>query len=132
MEGLSIEEKAKAYDEAIKRAKSIIKITANQDEAIGFANTIFPELAESEDEKTREELITHCRNIKCVTKEGAEKIAKWIAWLEKQGEQKSDWSEEDTFMYNKIKNLLTDISLAPESRNSLFDWLKSLKQKIQS
>lgn len=37
------------------------------------------------------------------------------------------WSEEDTFMYNKIRNLLTDISLAPESRNSLFDWLESLR-----
>lgn len=41
------------------------------------------------------------------------------------------WGEEDTFMYNKIKNLLTDISLAPESRNSLFDWLKSLKDRVQ-
>ena len=45
-------------------------------------------------------------------------------------EQKS-WSEVDNFMYNKIKNLLTDISLAPESINSLFDWLKDLKDRIQ-
>ena len=48
----------------------------------------------------------------------------------KKGEQKS-WSEVDNFMYNKIKNLLTDISLAPESINSLFDWLKDLKDRIQ-
>lgn len=41
---LSIEEKAKRYDEAIKRAKAMIKVAANQDEFIGFANTIFPEL----------------------------------------------------------------------------------------
>lgn len=40
------------------------------------------ELKKSEDE--REELITHCRNIRCVTEEGAERIAKWISWLEKQ------------------------------------------------
>ena len=45
-------------------------------------------------------------------------------------EQKS-WSEVDNFMYNKIKNLLTDISLAPESINSLFDWLKDLKDRVQ-
>ena len=37
----------------------------------------------------------------------------------------------DNFMYNKIKNLLTDISLAPESINSLFDWLKDLKDRVQ-
>lgn len=43
---------------------------------------------ESEDEKIRKELITHCRNTRCVTEEGAERISKWIAWLEKQGEQK--------------------------------------------
>lgn len=52
-------------------------------------------------------------------------------WDEKQGEQKPAWSEVDNFMYNKIKNLLTDISLAPESRNSLFDWFKSIKDRVQ-
>lgn len=47
---------------------------------------LFPELKESEDEKTRKELITHCRNTRCVTEEGAERIAKWLAWFEKQKE----------------------------------------------
>jgi len=37
-----------------------------------------------EDEKIRKELITHFRNTRCVTEEGGETIAKWIAWLEKQ------------------------------------------------
>lgn len=48
---------------------------------------------DSEDEKVRKELITHCRNTRCVTEEGAEKIAKWIAFLEKQGtpNQTSIW-----------------------------------------
>lgn len=48
----------------------------------------------------------------------------------KKGERKPAWSEVDNFRYNYIKNLLTDISIAPESRNSLFDWLKSLKDKV--
>lgn len=43
---------------------------------------------ESKDEKVIKELITHCRNTRCVTEEGAERIAKWIAFLEKQGGQK--------------------------------------------
>ena len=40
-----------------------------------------------EDERIRKELITHCKNIRCVTEEGAESIAKWIDWLEKQGQE---------------------------------------------
>lgn len=45
--------------------------------------------------------------------------------------EQNPWSEVDNFMYNKIKNLLTDISLAPEAINSLFDWLKDLKDRVQ-
>jgi hypothetical protein len=41
------------YKTALERAKAMIKVAANQDEAIGFANTIFPELAESENEDER-------------------------------------------------------------------------------
>ena len=86
----TIEEKAKAYDEAIKRAKAMIKVAANQDESIGFANTIFPELNESEDEKIRKWLID---TIKSVPNDSIEwdviNKSDVLAWLEKQGEQKS-------------------------------------------
>lgn len=40
-----------------------------------------------EDMKIRKELIAHFRNTRCVTEEGAEKIAQWVAWLENQGVQ---------------------------------------------
>ena len=80
------EEKARAYDKAFEEAKNIHRFSSNIAE-IKRMEQIFPELAESEDEKIRKELITHCRNIRCVTEEGAEGIAKWVAWLEKQGEQ---------------------------------------------
>ena len=98
MEKLSIEEKAKAYDEALERAK----ILYNDKNEIGYANAesvleeVFPLLKESEDERIRKELIEHCRNTRCVTEEGAERIAKWISWLEKQeGCEyiKKDWLE---------------------------------------
>jgi hypothetical protein len=77
------EEKAKAYDEAIKRAKEAAEkgmVSHN------FVSDIFPELAESEDEKIRKALIE-------VVKESSEILEKknqerMIAWLEKQGEQK--------------------------------------------
>jgi len=85
---MTTEEKAKAYDEALEKARAYHKSTCLRNTLEALEN-IFPELAESDDETIRKELITHCRNIKCVTEEGAKKMAKWIAWLEKQGEQKS-------------------------------------------
>lgn len=84
------EEKAKAYDKALERAKAMIKIASNQDEAKGFAKTIFPELAESEDEKVREALVAL---VKCNERSGYKLLnnvptSSMIAWLEKQGGQK--------------------------------------------
>ena len=76
MKELSIEEKAKAYDKV--REKIALRFGSN------VAEEIFSEFEESEDERIRKELITHCRNTRCVTEEGAKRIAKWIAWLEKQ------------------------------------------------
>ena len=80
MKELSIEEKAKRYDEAIEIAKEI----NNEQRAQPFnvMTKVFPELAESEDEKIRKSLIDMLKNDeKCYLKE--------IAWLEKQGEQKT-------------------------------------------
>lgn len=52
MKELSIEEKAKAYDEAIERAESIYNETAIPSATTkGICTYIFPELKESEDEK---------------------------------------------------------------------------------
>lgn len=87
----------KLYKEALERAKKVNECKADDREpGTRLCEYIFPELAESEDERIRKEIVTHCRNIRCVTEEGAEKIAKWIAWLEKQkGCEyiKKDWLE---------------------------------------
>ena len=50
-------EKAKAYDEALERAKAILKVADNRQESLNYVSTIFPELAESEDEKIKKEII---------------------------------------------------------------------------
>ena len=102
MKELSIEEKAKAYDEALKRAiKHHDKdgLTLEQYETIDI---IFPELKESKDERIRKEIINY---IKTGTYH-----KDWLAWLEKQGEQKPiiemKSAEEslgiDSETYNKI------------------------------
>ena len=74
MKELSIEEKAKAYDKALERAKELI--------AKGYdvlMPELFPELKESEDEKTRKEIVGYLkRNLRL----------EWAAWLERQGEKK--------------------------------------------
>ena len=74
------EEKAKAYDKALKVIKE-----CNPDEN-GFITIypqeIFPELEESEDERIRKEIIEYIKT-------GTYR-KDWLAWLEKQGEQKQD------------------------------------------
>ena len=77
------EQKAKAYDEALKAA-----IAAYKDEDKHLKATlerIFPELKESEDERTRKEIK---KLVQCMHDADPRK-RRWIAWLEKQGgEQK--------------------------------------------
>ena len=91
------EQKAKAYDNALERARKLkedpqgVFYEYSPKEGDTICDYIFPELngEENEEERIRKEIITHCRNTRCVTEESAERIAKWIAWLEKQGEQKT-------------------------------------------
>lgn len=85
----TIEEKARAYDEAIKKAKSLYKASEPMSGCSVILETLFPELAESEDEKIRKEIIDFLKlpHPQFVGKRDHEK---WIDWLEKQSEQKSD------------------------------------------
>lgn len=95
MKELSIEEKAKAYDEAKLRMSAAYNSNRC---TIGFMNEIFPELKESEDEKIRKEIINyfeHHPNI--IVKR--ERKSDYIAWLEKRGE--SDETKAKMFLINK-------------------------------
>ena len=84
----NIEQKAKAYDEAIERAKAFNKrwqcIQAIDSElALKELKEIFPEFTENEDERIRKEIIYHIQNCDDTIDEETEK--RMIAWLEKQG-----------------------------------------------
>ena len=98
MKELSIEEKAKAYDEAIERAKKWHN-APNIDKIPTYGNRvieeIFPELRESEDERIKKELIQFIKNWKDYNNIGrphdfptltrnVEQCDRYIAWLEKQ------------------------------------------------
>lgn len=98
MKELTIEQKAKAYDEALKYAMIYYK-NGNEDMKM-MMKTCFPFLIEeSEDEKIRKEIIEYIRDQQssfisapdCRDKyeeEENNKYNSWIAWLEKQNETK--------------------------------------------
>lgn len=88
----SVEEKAQRYDEAIGKAKKWYDANTNEGYR-GIFEEIFPELKKSEDERIRKGLISHLKELKERAVEGSflkhpTHYDAWIAWLEKQGEQK--------------------------------------------
>ncbi len=84
---MTLEEKARAYDEALERAKMFHSHMVS-DGIRCAVEEIFPELAESEDERIRKALIEMVHDTTCdelwvdynIHKEEA------LAWLERQGE----------------------------------------------
>lgn len=86
---MNIEEKAKAYDEALGRAKSLFGNSPIGSERAKICSIIFPQLAESEDERIRKQLIDAIKigrsnNGISFTQEAA---SRYIAWLEKHSEE---------------------------------------------
>ena len=84
----------KKYKEALEKAKKLHKdaITLQLEQDIKDYEYIFPELAESEDERIRKELLEHS----------------WIAWLEKQGQVKESFiSQHENKMCKENDDSLT-------------------------
>ena len=119
---MTTEQKAKAYDEAIRKAK--ITLDCCDSASIATKNTvydIFPELKESEDERIRGAIIDHLKD---------NNLTEWAAWLKKQGkpsdkemktllrteyekgradaiaEMQKDWSEEDELHIRELESLV--------------------------
>ena len=100
MEKLTIEQKAKAYDEALKVLHKYDG--ANIMFSQSLKEEMFPELKESKDEKTRSEIIQF------IQMEVDDEIVgnKWIAWIEKQGKQNSPSTNERAWLY-LVSDVLT-------------------------
>jgi hypothetical protein len=112
----------KAYKEALERAKlSRLQLLDIGEEATEI-EYIFPELKESEDERIRKEIISYIKSSGAVTN------SNWISWLEKQGEQKSSWSEEDEArLETTIKLIEENPYNSKQVVNGIVNWLKSIK-----
>ena len=127
---MTTEEKAKAYDEAIKAGRDILKDTTNE---VGIAlKRILPELNESEGEMIRKTLIDIVKRETGFT--GFPSQGQVLAWLEKQKEQKpAEWSEEDETRLQQAITALESYSewYLKEYRITRFRdviaWLKSLR-----
>lgn len=83
---MTVEQKAKAYDKALEKAKIWQEhlYDVNDKDYADELNYIFPELSESEDEKIRKDILCYFEHYAHDIK-GAD-LQKWVAWLEKQGE----------------------------------------------
>jgi hypothetical protein len=134
MKELSIKEKVKAYDEALEKAKGIIKYykECNRDEAsIEDLKTIFPELQESEDERIRKNCI-HFLELQKSHHASTVEIDECISWIDKQGEQKSSaWSEDDEEICHAIENCVCECvhSIGTVRKVRCCNWLKDIKYK---
>ena len=97
--------------------------------------TLIPQLAESEDERIRKEIIdiVEAYRANCVY-EGTHRFDDCLAYLEKQKEQKpAEWSEEDERMLSRcIKSIecskmFAETKAFKEAKDKEIDWLKSLR-----
>lgn len=88
---MTIQEKTKAYDEAIERARKELQTCGSVNcDAAKQIFRLFPELKESEDERIRKELIDFVKSRLA----GFPECDRFIAWLEKQ----------DTFSKKDVDN----------------------------
>ena len=101
-----IEEKANAYDNALNKAKQLLSKCKRVSDKVSMIyraediESMFPELKESEDEKIRKDLIKWCEEFPDLIWRGHDKN-KVLAWLKKQGEQKS---VEDFLTFEEFEN----------------------------
>lgn len=130
---MTIEEKAKAWDLALDKAKEWKAGLAGNGNLETCINELFPQLAESEDEKIRKEIVTFLDlhlGTSIPPAFSASCISKWITWLKKQGEcpNKVLVSKE---LYEHIRNTCACIDDAMSSE-TLVDARDYLEQADES
>lgn len=145
---MTTEEKAKAYDEAIERAKKFHTPDSNNSNLKAVLELIFPKLAESEDERIRRAIVLGVRRCAdagsifgtIISNEGVN-YSEVLAWLERQKdlfrgstemvEQKpAKWSEENEKMRSNLMSLLANMRgdrITEETYQKYYPWLKSLR-----
>ena len=128
MNELSIEQKSKRYNEALEIARAEYKNHESFNRFREMLLRIFPELEEDKDERIKEELMQylwdlHHKDFVPLTPD-IPTCDKWIAWLEKQGEQKHadtscllSWTENEEKMLRHLEGIVKDYWAKAEQEN---------------
>lgn len=134
MKELSIEEKAKAYDEVIQKLRGMMpnweRLSYNGKTFLQDLIYIIPELKESEDEKIRGAIIYFISHTPTIPK-GVINKETMIAWLEKQGEKDSQVIC-PTFTFDDILALQCCMETVKKVQedNELYKQLQSLHDRL--
>ena len=123
MKELSIEQKAKRYDEAIEIARKIKNgEPINASNGTVISDVIFPELKEDENDRIRRVIIEYFVGLySCMFPYKGFTKEQIIAWLEKQGEQKSQGKS----ALEAIKEENVDNANKVEPKFKVGDWIAS-------
>ncbi len=114
---MTTEEKAKAYDEALEKAKKYMN-----DGYTVLMPDLFPELKDNEDKRIINQLIDLIQNTGEVVPIPNNRD-ELLDYLEKQKKPDGAWTEEDDA---KVKAMCEEGDLKPSER----EWLKNLKNRI--
>ena len=126
-----MEDYKQKYENALKVIAQIRDANHNNKELVDFIEFKYPELKDSEDERIGKEILSflkeferdHYRNLD---------FSSWIAWLEKQGEQKPAWSEDDEIKLKVAVAFLKHPNTIDDNKGiqeKVIDWLQSLKER---
>ena len=121
----------KKYKEALERARDMMSYKEVRREDMEY---LFPELKENENEKIRKQIISFLKEFEYDHYRSLN-FSSWIAWLEKQGEQKSSWSEEDESSFLGALWCCKKAASIAKDENEMGTvwcaerWLKSLKDR---
>ena len=116
MKELPIEEKAKRYDELLKKLqKAKVDNNVCDERYCCVIDDIVPELKESEDERYITQTVAN--------------VLTWADDHPKYGEQKPEWSEEDEKQIRQIERIVKNAGCTPNLQEQIHNWLKSLKDR---
>ena len=128
---MTIEEKAKAYDEALAIAKQVINNNCSEVEKLCL-ECVLPELKESEDERIRKGLVQHLkelRNWKVGTMSPIKVPAHydaWITYLEKQNDANKEYWRGYREGKQEILDKYAEIEKQKEQKSTLVEKLRSI------
>lgn len=133
----------KKYKEALGRARICRKDLMNLDGVVAcmakdFFEETFPELKESEDEKSKKWILEYLYDgLRKSDEQFKDQFKAAISWLEKQGEQKSTWNKEDEVGFGDAMWAIEQAKSIAKDENDMGNlwyaekWLKSIKERMK-